>query len=1062
MSAPALCSHTHRPLPTNTEPTGRDAHGNLTHGATSGPGGVGPGGAAAGGAGARGVGAGGAAGAGAGAGGAGAGNGSGILVPAGSGLDLRTTMPSTDIPFEQRPALLRHPWGMAYFAALDASLSAAERAHFLGDGGEQAHLGLQPGQGNGKGTGTEAGAARIGAGAGASGVEAEEQRRRLAEKKARAWQVLVDAAVASQQQHEGEQTAEQEESSGWRLEQAGRGEGSSRSGALPAPAPGLAAVAATVAVAGRRRDGPDAHAQARMSDEAIRNALKNMRMQGPLHLALTTAIKVAAPHLQDALLASEAAAAAAAGSREAAPGSAVEAGAGTGTGAGAGAGSSAAGAAPRAPQADQSISSSGAASPGPIHARINGKVNGFYGSGAAASSSSTGLNGTPMASTPVASAGAGAGGAGAAAAGASPPQEAAGARAGAKGKARQVETYTIPSPLDAPLLRSNAPPAPPASSSSNSPQKGKGASGQASGAASASAAPGAGSGSGSGPGSSQELSSLISSWWDSVAGGELIANGAPALPVSEQLAPEAALARHEAFERAQRARKRKWDVDGKRAAKAARVDAEAGESPQQQQQQEREREAQMRKLHNKVPQTLRALEQLRRTDQRLGALMHANAVSRQIKWSATSLRLLQASHALTDSHPIQAGEAAPDWALNDTDEEEGAEEVDQTLPIGASEPVSRAPSPGPFGSAAIAANPNARVSAECARESFLYASRMLMAKQGLNGSHRAPMQALANMGIEIIANIGRTLRNYSDRYGQKLAPEEMIKHALQEVANVGVADLETYVRARVERHHARVEELLRKVKTAYEIQSQVSAVLAPHKKSFRCAAILAARLTLSTLQASTDRRAVEHEALFADGGEGLIAGSFADEVGDDFFGFKELGLDLGIQSLAVPTRLFRGMGGRPGAGVPGAGGINGIKGPAEENIYPPPPPFVPLDSAGIASQIGLLQPFFKEKMREHKRSKSRAKEEVHAEEMDTLPDEDEAITAALDSKKTTRVAPTGKLPARRLWAPPSAAAAKAKTQPAANEKPSTATSGTGKKKADSRPSAALQAEIMAL
>ncbi len=36
---------------------------------------------------------------------------------------------------------------------------------------------------------------------------------------------------------------------------------------------------------------------------------------------------------------------------------------------------------------------------------------------------------------------------------------------------------------------------------------------------------------------------------------------------------------------------------------------------------------------------------------------------------------------------------------------------------------------------------------------------------------------------------------------------------------------------------------------------------------------------------------IEDEALFADNGEALVAGNFAEDLGDDYFGFRELGLD---------------------------------------------------------------------------------------------------------------------------------------------------------------------------
>lgn len=46
---------------------------------------------------------------------------------------------------------------------------------------------------------------------------------------------------------------------------------------------------------------------------------------------------------------------------------------------------------------------------------------------------------------------------------------------------------------------------------------------------------------------------------------------------------------------------------------------------------------------------------------------------------------------------------------------------------------------------------------------------------------------------------------------------------------------------------------------------------------------------------------------FADGSEQFVAGDFAEDIEEDFFGFKELGLDkeLGLTSLSVPLHLLQ-------------------------------------------------------------------------------------------------------------------------------------------------------------
>jgi len=48
--------------------------------------------------------------------------------------------------------------------------------------------------------------------------------------------------------------------------------------------------------------------------------------------------------------------------------------------------------------------------------------------------------------------------------------------------------------------------------------------------------------------------------------------------------------------------------------------------------------------------------------------------------------------------------------------------------------------------------------------------------------------------------------------------------------------------------------------------------------------------------------------MFNDGSDQFVGGDFAEDIGDDFFGFKELGLDkeFGLSSLSVPLHLLQG------------------------------------------------------------------------------------------------------------------------------------------------------------
>ncbi|KAN0062669.1 Transcriptional activator spt7 [Thecaphora frezii] len=275
--------------------------------------------------------------------------------------------------------------------------------------------------------------------------------------------------------------------------------------------------------------------------------------------------------------------------------------------------------------------------------------------------------------------------------------------------------------------------------------------------------------------------------------------------------------------------------------------------------------------------------------------------------------------------------------------------------------------------------PLARISPESARDNAAWNAKHILAHHGFEGGHRAAVDVLTNVMIEFLMNIGRTLRIYADRYANKMSAEAMILHSLLESGNTNVVGLESYIRDDVERYGGKMSDLLRKLKQSYKEQ----------------------------LAQSTERGVLEDDALFADGSEALMSGNFAEELGDDFFGFREMGLDreLGISGLTVPSRLFHGRG--PARMAAAAKGI--VK---EEVLpYPPPPPYVPLTSSAISAQIGLLQGWYRDKLRERRSMSKPTEVEEDAETWaNTLPDEEQ-------ERQKYKVPPTGKLPSRTMWTP---------------------------------------------
>ncbi|KAL8662561.1 MAG: hypothetical protein Q9202_004613 [Teloschistes flavicans] len=117
---------------------------------------------------------------------------------------------------------------------------------------------------------------------------------------------------------------------------------------------------------------------------------------------------------------------------------------------------------------------------------------------------------------------------------------------------------------------------------------------------------------------------------------------------------------------------------------------------------------------------------------------------------------------------------------------------------------------------------------------------------------------------------------------------------------------------------------------------------------------------------------------FNDGSDQFVSGDFADDFGEDFFGFRELGLDkeLGLASLAVPLHLLQNrMHSAHQSQNPGyeATFISIVDlqqltlndsnlSSSHPSALAPPAPLTPITIDNIANQIGLVQQFFRDKL----------------------------------------------------------------------------------------------------
>ncbi|GAA5949495.1 hypothetical protein JCM3765_002680 [Sporobolomyces pararoseus] len=211
-----------------------------------------------------------------------------------------------------------------------------------------------------------------------------------------------------------------------------------------------------------------------------------------------------------------------------------------------------------------------------------------------------------------------------------------------------------------------------------------------------------------------------------------------------------------------------------------------------------------------------------------------------------------------------------------------------------------------------------------AREGLRGATAGVLDHAGFEGSSGMALDVLTHAAAEYISNLGRTLRFYSDRFGSEMSKEQMLLNTLSESGIPSPSTLHDYVSDDINQYGARLSDLLGKLERSRQER-------------------------LNTLTPEDEKKVEEADQVIdADDGEALIRGEIASWTGEDFFGIAQTGLDveLGVSSLIVPKRVFRGDTSLPSelsnSAVP----------------YAPPPPFSPLTAEAIPSQIGLLQPFF--------------------------------------------------------------------------------------------------------
>ncbi|EER37070.1 bromodomain-containing protein [Histoplasma capsulatum H143] len=205
------------------------------------------------------------------------------------------------------------------------------------------------------------------------------------------------------------------------------------------------------------------------------------------------------------------------------------------------------------------------------------------------------------------------------------------------------------------------------------------------------------------------------------------------------------------------------------------------------------------------------------------------------------------------------------------------------------------------------------------------------------------LDAVTDVAADFFYKIGSTLKTYmespkiprteqstvSSEWKSPYMAEEMILHTLQSVGT-DVESLESYVKEDVDR-------LGQKLSIIHErMKSHLTELLRP---------------------AFSDTTG-DGSSAFNDGSEQFVGGDFAEDIDEDFFGFKELGLDkeFGLASLSVPLHLLQNR------MYSAHQAQNTSSSQASAALFPPPPPYPRISLQTLPSQIGLVQNFFLAKL----------------------------------------------------------------------------------------------------
>lgn len=149
---------------------------------------------------------------------------------------------------------------------------------------------------------------------------------------------------------------------------------------------------------------------------------------------------------------------------------------------------------------------------------------------------------------------------------------------------------------------------------------------------------------------------------------------------------------------------------------------------------------------------------------------------------------------------------------------------------------------------------------------------------GFEETELMAVDALTEITADYIGKLGRSLKMWMETSepSDKFTMQDVLLNVLEENGIESILSLEFYIKNDIERHHQRLVDQKKKLAIF------VGDLLRPGSQEY-------------------------NDTEFKDGSEQFLTGDFSEEIGDDFFGFRELGLDqeLGLESLSVPLHLLQ-------------------------------------------------------------------------------------------------------------------------------------------------------------